>query len=136
MARVSYFFLLNEQIIGSISAVSSSLLVGKAGPMVHTGACIASLLGQGGSKKYRLTCKWLRFFKNDRDRRDLVTCGSAAGIAAAFRAPVGGVLFALEEMASWYVNLLDLVENLEFDTSTVAQNLITCYLFMYRKKHI
>jgi chloride channel 7 len=136
MARVSYFFLLNEQIIGSISAVSSSLLVGKAGPMVHTGACIASLLGQGGSKKYRLTCKWLRFFKNDRDRRDLVTCGSAAGIAAAFRAPVGGVLFALEEMASWYVNLLDLVENLEIDTSTVAQNLITCYLFMYRKKHI
>ena len=122
--------------MGSISAVSSSLFVGKAGPMVHTGACIASLLGQGGSRRYGLTWKWLRFFKNDRDRRDLVTCGSAAGIAAAFRAPVGGVLFALEEMASWYVNLLDLVENLEFDTSTVAQNLITCYLFMRRKKHI
>ncbi|KAJ9141023.1 hypothetical protein P3X46_031607 [Hevea brasiliensis] len=94
------------KIIGSISAVSSSLLVGKAGPMVHTGACIASLLGQGGSKKYRLTGRWLRFFKNDRDRRDLVTCGSAAGIAAAFRAPVGGVLFALEEMASWWRSAL------------------------------
>ncbi|CAI0542716.1 unnamed protein product [Linum tenue] len=90
------------EVVGSISAVSASLVVGKAGPMVHTGACVASLLGQGGSKKYGLTWKWLRFFKNDRDRRDLVTCGSAAGIAAAFRAPVGGVLFALEEMASWY----------------------------------
>uniref|UniRef100_A0A2N9FUI8 Chloride channel protein n=1 Tax=Fagus sylvatica TaxID=28930 RepID=A0A2N9FUI8_FAGSY len=64
------------KIIGSISAVSSSLLVGKAGPMVHTGACVASLLGQ------------------------------AAGIAAAFRAPVGGVLFALEEMASWWRSAL------------------------------
>lgn len=94
------------KIIGSISAVSSSLLVGKAGPMVHTGACIASLLGQGGSEKYGLTWKWLRFFKNDRDRRDLVTCGAAAGIAAAFRAPVGGVLFALEEMASWWRSAL------------------------------
>uniref|UniRef100_A0A2C9VQ79 Chloride channel protein n=1 Tax=Manihot esculenta TaxID=3983 RepID=A0A2C9VQ79_MANES len=93
-------------IIGSISAVSASLLIGKAGPMVHTGACVASFLGQGGSKKYRLTGKWLRFFKNDRDRRDLVTCGSAAGIAAAFRAPVGGVLFALEEMASWWRSAL------------------------------
>ncbi|KAJ6699843.1 CHLORIDE CHANNEL PROTEIN [Salix purpurea] len=94
------------KIIGSITAVSSSLLVGKAGPMVHTGACVAALLGQGGSKRFKLTWRWLRFFKNDRDRRDLVTCGSAAGMAAAFRAPVGGVLFALEEMASWWRSAL------------------------------
>lgn len=79
--------------------------MGKEGPMVHTGACIASLLGQGGSRKYRLTWKWLRYFKNDRDRRDLITCGAAAGVAAAFRAPVGGVLFALEEAASWSLSL-------------------------------
>ncbi|KVI11698.1 Chloride channel ClC-plant [Cynara cardunculus var. scolymus] len=81
-------------IVGSIAAVSSSLNVGKAGPMVHTGACIAALACQGGSDKYKLTWRWFRFFNNDRDRRDLVTCGSAAGIAAAFRAPVG---VALEE---------------------------------------
>ncbi|KAK8679233.1 hypothetical protein V6N13_144695 [Hibiscus sabdariffa] len=106
------------KIMGSVSAVSSSLLVGKAGPMVHTGACIASLLGQGGSRKYGLTWKWLRFFKNDRDRRDLVTCGAAAGIAAAFRAPVGGVLFALEEMASWWTS--GLLWRAFFTTAVVA----------------
>ncbi|KAG4959744.1 hypothetical protein AAZX31_13G146200 [Glycine max] len=94
------------KIIGSITAVSSSLLIGKAGPMVHTGACVAALLGQGGSKRYGLTWKWLKFFKNDRDRRDLIICGSAAGIAAAFRAPVGGVLFALEGMSSWWRSAL------------------------------
>ncbi|KAI3786866.1 hypothetical protein L1987_40900 [Smallanthus sonchifolius] len=94
------------KIVGSIVAVSSSLNVGKAGPMVHTGACIAGLTCQGGSKKYGLKWRLLRFFNNDRDRRDLVTCGSAAGIAAAFRAPVGGVLFALEEMASWWRSAL------------------------------
>ncbi|CAN6449868.1 unnamed protein product [Victoria cruziana] len=94
------------KIVGCIGAVSSSLYVGKAGPLVHTGACIASILGQGGSKKYLITCRWIRQFKNDRDRRDFITCGSAAGIAAAFRAPVGGVLFALEEVSSWWRSAL------------------------------
>ena len=89
------------QIIGSIGTVAGGLAVGKEGPLVHTGACIANILGQGGSRKYHLTWKWLRYFKNDRDRRDLVTCGAAAGVAGAFRAPVGGVLFALEEATSW-----------------------------------
>ncbi|RWW68311.1 hypothetical protein BHE74_00024173 [Ensete ventricosum] len=89
------------KIFGSIGVVSAGFVLGKEGPMVHTGACIANLLGQGGSRKYHLTWTWLRYFKSDRDRRDLITCGSAAGVAAAFRAPVGGVLFALEEAASW-----------------------------------
>ncbi|KAI8566237.1 hypothetical protein RHMOL_Rhmol02G0024500 [Rhododendron molle] len=65
------------KIFGSIGSVGGGLALGKEGPLVHTGACIASLLGQ-------------------------VTCGCAAGVAAAFRAPVGGVLFALEEVTSWW----------------------------------
>ncbi|KAK4567329.1 hypothetical protein RGQ29_003226 [Quercus rubra] len=94
------------EIFGSVLGVSAGFVVGKEGPMVHTGACIANLLGQGGSRKYHLTWKWLRYFKNDRDRRDMITCGAAAGVAAAFRAPVGGVLFVLEEAASWWRSAL------------------------------
>ncbi|CAK9142524.1 unnamed protein product [Ilex paraguariensis] len=90
------------KIFGSIGSVGGGLALGKEGPLVHTGACIASLLGQGGSTKYHLSSRWLQVFKTDRDRRDLVTCGCAAGVAAAFRAPVGGVLFALEEVTSWW----------------------------------
>lgn len=90
------------KIFGSIGSVGGGLALGKEGPLVHTGACIASLLGQGGSTKYHLSSRWLQVFKSDRDRRDLVTCGCAAGVAAAFRAPVGGVLFALEEVTSWW----------------------------------
>ncbi|CAI5497747.1 unnamed protein product, partial [Closterium sp. Naga37s-1] len=94
------------KIFGSIGSIAGGLAVGKEGPLVHTGACIANVLGQGGSRKYHLTWKWLRYFKNDRDRRDLVTCGAAAGVAGAFRAPVGGVLFALEEATSWWRSAL------------------------------
>ncbi|XP_068652717.1 chloride channel protein CLC-c-like [Aristolochia californica] len=94
------------KIFGSVLGVSAGFVLGKEGPMLHTGACIASLLGQGGSRKYHFTWTWLRYFKNDRDRRDLITCGAAAGVAAAFRAPVGGVLMALEEVASWWRSAL------------------------------
>uniref|UniRef100_A0A0E0LTJ3 Chloride channel protein n=1 Tax=Oryza punctata TaxID=4537 RepID=A0A0E0LTJ3_ORYPU len=106
------------KIIGNIAAVSSSLHVGKAGPMVHTGACIAAIFGQGGSRKYGLTCRWLRYFKNDRDRRDLVTIGAGAGVTAAFRAPVGGVLFALESLSSWWRSAL--IWRSFFTTAVVA----------------
>lgn len=60
------------KVVGSIGSVAGGLALGKEGPLVHTGACIASLLGQGGSTKYHVSSHWVRLFKNDRDRRDLV----------------------------------------------------------------
>ncbi|KAK4801032.1 hypothetical protein SAY86_021519 [Trapa natans] len=99
---ILFFRTLIGKIFGSIGSVGGGLALGKEGPLVHTGACIASLLGQGGTTKYHLSSRWLQVFRTDRDRRDLVTCGCAAGVAAAFRAPVGGVLFALEEVTSWW----------------------------------
>ncbi|KAF5961584.1 hypothetical protein HYC85_002793 [Camellia sinensis] len=91
------------KIIGSIGAVSAGLDLGKEGPLVHIGSCIASLLGQGGPDNYRIKWCWLRYFNNDRDRRDLITCWC---LFRSFKAPVGGVLFALEEVATWWRSAL------------------------------
>uniref|UniRef100_A0A803L4Y9 Chloride channel protein n=1 Tax=Chenopodium quinoa TaxID=63459 RepID=A0A803L4Y9_CHEQI len=50
------------KIFGSVLGVSAGFVVGKEGPMVHTGACIANLLGQGGSRKWRSALLWRTFF--------------------------------------------------------------------------
>jgi len=42
ISRSSYVL----QVFGSIGSVGGGLALGKEGPLVHTGACIASLLGQ------------------------------------------------------------------------------------------
>ncbi|KAJ1277459.1 hypothetical protein BS78_04G005800 [Paspalum vaginatum] len=106
------------KIIGSICAVSSGMDLGKEGPLVHIGACLANLLSQGGEGRWRLRLRWLRYFNNDRDRRDLITCGASSGVCAAFRSPVGGVLFALEEVATWWRSAL--LWRTFFSTATVV----------------
>ncbi|PNW88649.1 hypothetical protein CHLRE_01g038700v5 [Chlamydomonas reinhardtii] len=100
--HIFHFNTLAAKVLGAIGSVAGGLAIGKEGPFVHAGAAIAAIISQGGSGSARLP--WMRNFWNDRDRYDMVACGTAAGVAAAFRSPVGGVLFALEEMTSWWKN--------------------------------
>jgi CIC family chloride channel protein len=59
--------------------------VGAEGPVVVLGAAAASRIG-----------RWLRASPNR--LRTLVGCGAAAGISAAFNAPIAGVVFGIEKI--------------------------------------
>lgn len=71
--------------LGGILAIGAGLSLGREGPSVQIGAAV----GQGYS----------RLLKKARvEEKYLVTSGASAGLAAAFNAPLSGVVFALEEL--------------------------------------
>ncbi len=75
-------------------AIGSGQSLGPEDPSLQIGACIASVLG----RKMRLS----------RDRMRLIApVGAAAGLAAAFNAPISAVLFVIEEVIGrWTAGIL------------------------------
>ncbi|XP_019726965.1 H(+)/Cl(-) exchange transporter 5-like isoform X1 [Hippocampus comes] len=77
-----------------VLAVSSGLAVGKEGPLVHVACCCANVLCHHFTK----------FRQNEAKRREVLSAAAAVGVSVAFEAPIGGVLFSLEEV-SYYFSL-------------------------------
>ena len=94
--------------IGVCFSCASGLPLGKEGPMVHIGSIMGAGISQGKKTLFGYDTSWTKFqdLRNDPSKRDFVTFGAAAGIAAAFRAPLGGILFTLEEGASFWSTTL------------------------------
>nr|XP_033790400.1 chloride channel protein D-like isoform X2 [Geotrypetes seraphini] len=88
--------------ISCVLAVASGLFCGPEGPMVHMGAIIGFGLSQFESETLGFQLPFFTRFRNSADRRNFITAGAGAGIASVFRAPVGGLLFVLEEVASFW----------------------------------
>ncbi|KAJ8016497.1 hypothetical protein DPEC_G00007840 [Dallia pectoralis] len=88
--------------IGVLFTVAGGMFVGKEGPMIHCGAIVGAGLPQFQSITFKKINFDFPYFRSDRDKRDFVSAGAAAGVAAAFGAPIGGTLFSLEEGSSFW----------------------------------
>lgn len=77
--------ILPTKFFGGILAIGSGLTLGREGPTVQMGGALGDALS--------------RFLKvPPRERLTLISAGAGAGLAAAFNAPLSGLVFVLEEV--------------------------------------
>lgn len=81
----TWYKVLPAKFIGGFLCLLSGLSLGREGPSIQLGA----MSGKGLSKLLSLS---------KTDEKYMLTCGASAGLAAAFNAPLAGVLFSLEEI--------------------------------------
>ncbi len=76
---------LPAKFLGGFLSLFSGLSLGREGPSIQIGA----MVGKAVSKALK---------REKTEERYLLTCGASAGLAAAFHAPLAGVMFSLEEI--------------------------------------
>nr|POE72255.1 putative chloride channel protein [Quercus suber] len=86
------FWTLLIKTLGMPLSIASGLSVGKEGPSVHYAVCTGNVISRMFDK-YR---------RNAAKTREILSACAAAGVAVAFGSPIGGVLFSLEEMSSYF----------------------------------
>ena len=87
--RPNWLHTLSLKFLGGTIAVACGLSLGREGPSIQLGACAAEGLGK-------------KMGKDRLERKILMASGASAGLAAAFNAPMAGVIFALEEVFKYF----------------------------------
>ncbi|KAL8925229.1 MAG: hypothetical protein Q9172_002334 [Xanthocarpia lactea] len=75
-----------------ILSLASGMSLGKEGPYVHIATCVGNIACRLFSK----------YNHNDGKRREVLSAAAASGVGVAFGAPIGGVLFSLEEVSYYF----------------------------------
>ncbi len=98
--------------IGGTLAVFAGLSVGREGPSIQLGASVAEGISN-------------RTAKTRTEQKILIASGASAGLAAAFHAPLAGVIFALEEIFKYFSSAILLATI----TAAVAGNFVSEIVF-------
>ena len=91
--KFNWFYELLSKFFGGLLSIGSGLSLGREGPSIHIGAQIS----EGVNSLFKTKVA---------EKKYLISSGASAGLAAAFNAPLSGVIFSLEELHKFFSPLL------------------------------
>jgi CIC family chloride channel protein len=100
--------------LAGLAGIGGGLALGREGPTIQMGGA-SGLMVSG----------WFRVVRGEGERKALISAGAGAGLAAAFNAPLAGVIFVLEELHGSFTPVIFVAAFLASVTADVVCRLAT-----------
>jgi chloride channel protein, CIC family len=100
--------------LAGVLGIGGGLTLGREGPTVQMGGASGIMVST-----------WFRVKRGEGERRALISAGAAAGLAAAFNAPLAGLIFALEELNGSFTPVVFVASFLAAVTADVVCRVVT-----------
>jgi len=100
--------------IAGVVGIGGGLTLGREGPTVQMGGA-TGLMVSG----------WFRVKQGEGERKALISAGAAAGLAAAFNAPLASLIFVIEELAGSFTPVLFVASFLAAVSADVVCRVVT-----------
>ncbi|HVU94240.1 MAG TPA: chloride channel protein [Puia sp.] len=93
VAKLLNLRILFIKFVSSLTMALGGGVIGREGPMIQVAGCI-----------FRKINEWLPAWWPKISKRNMIMTGAAAGLAAAFNTPLGGIVFAVEELTRTHIS--------------------------------
>jgi H+/Cl- antiporter ClcA len=91
--RLLSFRIIVVKIISSLIMVFGGAIIGREGPTIQIAGSV-----------FRIVNKYLPSWWPKISKKNMIITGAAAGLAAAFNTPLGGIVFAVEELSKTHIS--------------------------------
>src|SRR6202158_6099787 len=106
--------LLPVKFIAGLVGIGSGFALGREGPTIQMGGATGLMVAE-----------WFRIAPGQGERKALIAAGGGAGLAAAFNAPLAGLVFVLEELAGSFTPVVFVSAFLASVTADVVTRVLT-----------
>jgi len=112
--ELRWWRVLPVKFLGGLASIGGGLALGREGPTIQIGGAAGLMVS-----------KWFRVKPGEGERKALICAGAGAGLAAAFNAPLAGVIFVLEELHGAFTPVIFVAAFLASVTADVVCRIMT-----------